>query len=222
MSGSAVIFTPDRNTGRKRDYTGAFRPAALAFAKRWKIPKEDVHAIDVSRRFADRGDEVLAILRNYRAVDTVAFFCHGLRRQIQLGFKIETVGELAEGIADAAQAKGNIVHVSLYACTLASGGVGGDGGFADLLRDGLCAEGQIYCRVLGHDRKGHTTWSPYGRVFDGDGSPVGGMGGRWIVGPGSQIWARWRRALRETDLKYRFPYMSIREVHEELVGAGRR
>jgi len=48
------------------------------------------------------------------------------------------------------------------------------------------------------------------------GSTVGGVGGYYPVAPGSKLWPKWRKELRETDMRFRFPFMLVEEIHAEL------
>lgn len=219
---SAIVFTPDRNTPGRKDYTGAFQPEARAFARQHGLECTRIVPIDVSKPGYDRRRHVLAQLgeRAGDEIDVVAFFCHGLRSGLhQLGFGLQQVTELAHAIARAAPMPR--ATVALYACSTGGGpGPGGDGGFADKLRDALCVAGCVQCEVTAHDRAGHTTRLPYVRRFSGLGSPVGGTGGTWVVAPGSPLWRAWRRALAgKGDLRLRFPMMSIGDIHRELLGA---
>ncbi|MBK7153843.1 MAG: hypothetical protein IPH72_19025 [Sandaracinaceae bacterium] len=62
---------------------------------------------------------------------------------------------------------------------------GGDGGFADQLRDALAAHG-LTGHVDAHAKPGHTTKNPHLRRFHMDGGP--GVGGEWLVEPGTALW----------------------------------
>ncbi len=157
-------------------------------------------------------------------VSLVAFFCHGHKTGIQFGFRLADVEGLAKTIANNA---GKEPVVALYCCDTARDrdpqrdddlkpGVGGDGGFADELRDALCRAGAVDCRVYGHAVAAHTTKAPWVRVFEGRGSPVGWTGGPFLVERKSPLWRPWVKALQTTDLRFRFPFMSIGELHEEL------
>jgi hypothetical protein len=81
----------------------------------------------------------------------------------------------------------------------------------------LCEAGKVHCSVVAHVNAGHATHNPRVRRFEGRGSPMGGTGGSWIVAPGSKLWKPWVRALQKTDLRLRFPLMSIGEIHRELL-----
>lgn len=143
-----------------------------------------------------------------------AFFCHGWRTGMQFGFDLRSVGELAEHIH---AASGNQdPNVFLYSCSCGSGDNDGDGGFADKLRDELCKLGSVNCLVVAHATAGHATSNPYVREFNGNGSPVGGTGGQWIVAPGSELWEKWRKALRTTNLRFELA-SGIEYIHGKLV-----
>ncbi len=217
---NALIFTGDRNAPGKKDWSHAFRPEALAFMKLRKVPAERLCVIDVSAPSAARRAAVIAALNAPRTepLELIAFFCHGLRSGLQLGHGNQSAGELAAAIRACSRPD---VRVALYACSAAGGeGPGGDGGFADVLRDALCAAGATDCRVDAHETAGHTTQNPRVRRFEGGGSPVGGTGGAWLVQPGSLLWKPWVRALRGSTLRFRFPTMSAAEIHRELLGGG--
>lgn len=216
----AIVFTPDRNTEGKHDYTGAFLPEATAFAKQNEGAWAKVAKVDISKPVADRRSAVEAALSSNGPLELVAFFCHGWNTGIQLGYSNKEVTQLAAAIAKNST---ETVVVALYCCSTAGGpGAGGDGGFADKLRDALCAAGKVHCEVNGHERPGHCSRLPYVRRFEGRGSPTGGTGGTWIVAPGSPLWPRWKRALQSTtgDLRLRFPTMSVASVHRELLAEG--
>lgn len=226
---TTLAIAPLYNSPGKRDATGAFQPEANA----WIAANHDRGYTDWARILIDndtpaisRRDAVLDAIREHQP-DHVAFFCHGWKTGIQFGFGVQHTLLLAETLAAGfgpLDFEGETVQVigpfvTLYACSTADGkdpGTGGDGGFADEFRDALCRAGATWCRVDAHTTAGHTTRNPYVRRFEGQGSAVGGTGGQWIVAPKSPLWSRWRKALAETDLRYRFPSMSVAEIHEEL------
>jgi len=208
----SISFVPRHSSKGKHD-ADEFRREAQAFAK--IHPGQIVEINNHAKKVAMRA-EVLDALRGCEAADIIAFFCHGWRHGIQFGFGIQHLAALAESMshADAMQC----ACVVLYCCSTADGpGPGGDGGFADSLRDALCAVGDVWCDVYAHDRPGHTTRNPYVRLFSGEGSRYGGTGGTWIVAPGSALWRRWVAAMK-TDLRFRFPLKPISLLHREVAG----
>lgn len=171
-----------------------------------------------------RRQQVLDILDGYSGplLRVVSFVCHGYRNGVQLGFSIRNASERAatDELLDllATKCRGDIV-MPLYACSTGSSAPGeseGEGGFADYLRDGLCSRGLTYCRVDGHTEVADAVSCPHVRRFEGDGGSSAGDGGQWVVDPASELFASWRRALRETDMKYRFPLMKAAAVRAEL------
>lgn len=218
---TTLAFAPLHNSPGKKDATGAFQPESDS----WIACRHDngdadwAHVlVDNKLPSAKQRAAVLAAIGDHSA-DHIAFFCHGWKTGIQFGFGMQHLDTIAQTIM-IALSHGFAwpwVSVALYACSTADGpGAGGDGGFADGLRDAFCRAGVTLCTVDAHDRPGHTSKNPYVRRFEGMGSKVGGTGGYWIVAPGSPLWKPWVKALRDTDLRFRFPSMSIAEIHDEL------
>jgi hypothetical protein len=218
-----LVLAPLHNTGAKKDATGAFQPEAAAFAKRHGVPKAQVVWIDNHLTKSAMRKAVLAAIEKTKAangeISALALCCHGWKDGIQFGFSRANVGELAKAIAAVTD-----VRVVLYACSTAQGeggddgaATGGDGGFADRLRDALCQEGAVDCQVDAHTVSGHTTWNPKVRRFQGMGSPCGGAGGFFIVSPTQgTLYTKWKTALKNTNLRYDFPFLSVAEIHTSL------
>jgi hypothetical protein len=222
-----LCFVPDANTPGKHDASGAFLPEARAFARFYGVDPELV-----VRRFPATASITMrraACVRTFDAsahpLDLVAFFCHGWRDGLQAGFLRANVLALSRLLAIHAKPD---AHVLLYACETARDGdaqidddsepgPGGDGGFADELRDACEAMGR-HVTVMGHTTAGHCVYNPYARFF----APgCGGQGGHWYVEPESALWRLWVRALRDprSTLRFRFPTMTPGEIAAEL-GAG--
>lgn len=156
-----------------------------------------------------------------RRYDAVTVFCHGLKSGLQVGADLTNVARLAEAMASACAKD---VTITLYACSAGADddadlqderepGPGGDGGFADQLRDQLFNYG-TNARVLAHTVRGHTTRNPFVREFvPGD---AGLVGGDWLVGPDSFRWGAWCSALRGGHMRFMFPKMTRAQVHEAL------
>lgn len=202
-----LAIAPTYDAEGKRDVSRAFLPEAKEFSRMHgaRLVQFDNHAPNKKRR-AFVHDE---ILRCYD-LHALAIFCHGWMDGIQTGHRRKNVAELAEAIEISCEHR--FVDVILYCCSTAQGGAGGDGGFADELRDALCAVGVDDCRVWAHTTKGHTTRNPHVRVFEGDGSAWGGQGGRWVVRPGSKLWLPWRQKLK-TDFRLSFWRHEVTTIH---------
>lgn len=206
-----LCVAPRYNTD-KPDATGAFQPEARAFAA--------LHGAAAPVLYDNRATKPArrrAVLGAIAAVhpDVLAIFGHGWETGIQCGFGLAQVGDLAGALAGAARAP----RVILYGCLTAEGtGPGGDGGFADALRDALCAAGAAWAQVDAHVTAGHCCRNPYVRRFEGAGVPTGGLGGAYLVTPGAALWKPWVAALKG-DLRFRFPFLSAVAIHCELGGA---
>ena len=205
----------------KRDASAVFRPEARALVR---MRGGQAIAADNRRPMHERRDRLLTSIASVAGDGhgSIAIFCHGWASGIQLGPRLRwgkartrEVDELAEAIRACC---GDAPTVVLYACSTGTwwrrSAPGGDGGFADELRDALCRAGAEGCMIYAHDRLGHATRCPYVRVFRGDSSHVGG---EWLIGPGSALWPAWRMALWGAgDLRLRFPFMSREELESEL------
>ena len=203
----------DRDSVGKRDWSSAFRPEAARYVaggdEGSKVAYVSLDIPAVAQR-----ELILSLLVNH-SPDELAFFCHGFTKKVQLGFDIAHVGELAEALAIEQCDK-----VALYACSTGSGpGIGGDGGFADRLRDAMCSHSLTGCRVLAHRTSGHCSMNPRKAFFEGLGSPTGGTGGMDIVVSSTPLWKRWCKRLRDPKdpLRFNLLSMSIAEIHRELM-----
>lgn len=207
-----LAITGDRNTGSKRDWSGAFAPEAARYVAGGDSGSAVVTVPLDARSEMQRGIALRAIAEH--APTELAFFCHGFTRRIQLGFSLVHLHALAAALSSV-----GCDRVALYACSTGGGpGVGGDGGFADALRDALCTHGLTSCRVLAHRTPGHASMNPRKALFEGRGSPVGGVGGTDIVRPGSTLWRRWCTRLRAPGdpLRWQLLSMEIGEIHRDL------
>lgn len=235
--GGVLAFAPLHNNPGKKD-ADYFQSRARAFCQ---IHGGKVVIFDDLQSMHRRAADVLAAITAYSGptkLVCVAFFNHGWARGIEAGFDLRaSMGMSPAVLADALSKKaGAGVIVPLYACSTADdpatpgptedtdGAPGGDGGFADQLRDALCKRGLTNCRVDAHDVKGDTTLNPRVRRFEGDGSFVGGYGGKWIVPPKLELagrevpnplFAKWTAALKR-GLDMEFPFLGTDEIERRL------
>jgi hypothetical protein len=224
---SMLCLVPDQNTMGKSDTTGAFLPEARAFARcHGQNPDAIITRFPARELFLRRRAFCVRAIESASQLDVLAFFCHGWRDGLQAGWQRTTILHLARTLA---QHAARDAHVLLYACDTGRDadalreddtepGPGGDGGFADELRDTCEALGREIT-VAAHATAGGTTVNPYARRF----APgCGGRGGEWYVEPESALWLPWKRSLRDprNTLKFRFPMMTPAEVAAELGGAG--
>jgi hypothetical protein len=204
----ALAINATQNTAGKSDATGAFVPEAIAFQKHW-IAQGAACArfgYDNRRKPGEKRAEVETILSTQRGLDLIAFFGHGLRRSMQTGHDMASVGALATIITNASAPH---VVVVLYACSTGAT----DTGFAAALRNELNARGKTG-HVDSHANPGHTTQNPFVRRF-----VMGEREGHWIVEPQSPTWRSWRASLKG-DMRFRFPTMADGSVHAEIDSRG--
>lgn len=227
-AGSVVAFYPKHNTHGRVDAEEFER-----WAKRYVAAHGGTtHAFDNHQTMHLRAREVLGVLDEHvgsRFV-SVAFFCHGWARGVQAGFDLRRASgvhpnELARALA---RRSGAGVIVPLYACTTADEAKGpkhtdprdvpgGDGGFADMLRDACAANGLTRVRVDAHDRLGRACQNPYVRRFEGDGTTSPQFGGDWIVAPTDVHWEAWKRRLDDDpDFAVTFPFLDDRTIFSRL------
>lgn len=216
--GDALILLPDRNSPGRSDWSGAFRPEALRFARLHAVPPGQIVQIDTSQPRPRRLEQALAAIERSAPISVLAVFSHGWKGGLGVGPYSQDVKALVRALE--LRARGDLV-VALYACSTgegsedAPGAPGGEGGFADALRDALIAGGFGAAHVDAHTCEGHTTRNPFVRRFDASTA----TGGAWLVDPhDGELFPRWRQRLHDSadDLRFRYPLMSADEVRAEL------
>lgn len=203
------------NAEGKKD-ADEFRREAAAFC-RWHHTydpgaKTRIELIDnTAPRVRRRGQVLQAIddAGKTERIDCLAFFCHGWAAGLQLGIFTSEIRDVAPVLAARLSANAKI---PLYACSTAHGGCGGNGGFADRLRD-ILAPSLTGVVVDAHVTKGHCTRNPHVRRF----AAPAGKGGQYLVAQMSPKWTAWKQALRSDGaMRFRFPFMSADEIAAEL------
>lgn len=220
-----IGFSPTTNTPPKKDATGAFIPEGRNFMKFHQQPPSNLFMVDNTKPAAAMKAYVFNSLRAVSDLHGVAFFCHGLRDRIQFGIRKADLPELARLIAAKTFPADRALPVTLYCCDTGRDDdahrdddlaeFGGDNGFADHLRDELCKAGVVNCVVDSHTTAAHTTMNPDVRRFEGMGSPVGGVGGYYLVPRGNKLRKAWINALK-TDLRFEFPFLRTADILQRL------
>jgi len=223
MRKDIMIFVPMHNT--KKSDAAEFMREAEAFRKLHHIDSECLRIIDNHKSKREMRRHVLDDVDMW-GLTGVFFFCHGWESGIQLGISLSDVCAVAHSIGTNLQ--DTSVVVGLYCCS--TGGtigkkkqdetepLGGDGGFADRLRDELCRVGAVDCRVLAHTVPGHTTKNPYLREFIGGGRPLGGSGGSWVIPPRHKPeFKAWRKLLRtDPTARFEIPFVSTGAIQRRV------
>jgi len=220
-----LVLTPDRNKEGRSDFRGAFKPEGERYAAYWRAQGDtvQVHRIDVSKGHRERRQAVLARIEASAPIDVLTLLCHGWKEGVQLGLSIERRDEreaFAEFARRLAAASAPPLYVVLYCCLTGDSDEGpqGDGGFADTLRDALCAAGRPDVHVFAHTTAGHTTRNARVRLFRGDGSSTGGTGGVDPVARGTAAFRRLDERLHDVDdpLRWRIPFLTPDAILAEL------
>lgn len=217
VSKLSLAFAPKYDSPGKRDATKVFQPEAQRFLAHHGVPEDRLFLIDNKKNFYGMRQEVMDVLEDKIVplsrgqTPVVAFFCHGTRLSLKLGFTTRHVDLLAGAFAGY---NSNRIRVPLYACW-----AGTDRGFAYQLLIRLCEADMSAAVVDGHVGRGHATRRPYVKRYDAIGSPTGGQGGYDIATPSHKsLWRAWLKALKG-DLRFRYPVMDLAAIHKELLEA---
>lgn len=214
-----LAFAPKHNSHGRRDASHAFIPEAKAFCMLHGAAPPIL--FDNEQAFLARCAFVRGRIEACEpgALETLALFCHGWKDGLQVGVRIGSVRPFVDSLSKVAAPQ---LRIILYCCDTARDadddrvddtkpGPGGDGGFADKLRD-ECRIAGVSATVYAHTTAGHTTRNPRVRRFDPDEM----AGGHWVIEPYGPMWGRWRKALRG-DLRFRFPFLSELAIAAELL-----
>jgi hypothetical protein len=220
-----LVLTPDRDKEGRNDYTGAFKPESERYATYWRAQGDTVHVhrIDVSEGRTARAAAMLAHIEARAPIDALVLLCHGWEKGVQFGLSIEDSKGSAALMTFAerlARASNPPLYVVLYCCLTGASDEGpqGDGGFADQLRDALCAAGRPDVHIFAHTTAGHTTRNARIRLFRGDGSATGGTGGVDPVARGTTAFRRLDERLHDKGdpLRWQIPFLTPDAIVAEL------
>ncbi len=202
----ALAFFPDGGNGGPEFRREATRYDAW-FRRAFPNDSLDVRAFPHRAPVVYRCQAIVDLIEAARPA-SVAFLCHGFEQRIQPGFERGAqFRALAHALGDA-----GTMRVQLWCCSTGGGpGVGGDGGFADRLRDAAEVE------VFAHVGPGHVTRRPYIRYF----AHHPGTGGEWLTPPPGEpghdpaTWARLRKLLT-TDFRFAVSELTLDEARARL------
>lgn len=212
-----IVLYPKHDTPGTGDSRRVFRPGAEAFARFWA--GSEVLAFDNRLPAPERRQSINEDVTRIKAsgsVEGLSYFGHGTKRALpSAGYTTATIG----GLLDAGLDRAGPAPAALYNACTTGAGIGADGGLADVTRDHLCAIGGTRCRVHGHTGRGHASENPRAVFVDGEGSPVGCAGGRWVVQPRARpLWAEHAHALDvHPTYRYWFPLQSVPVILAWLV-----
>lgn len=215
-----AIYAGTNTPGHGNDAGGAFIPESINFAKYRQTLGDVVERVqfdNVEPNKAKRRAKFLELVSKAKPFDAFAYFGHGLRNSLSSAAIGQPERKALVDLLVSKADRGRLV-VTLYACSTGettTGAAGGEGGFADRLRDDLAAAGMVGW-VDAHTCAAHTTQNPYVRRFIM--GERGNVGGDWLVEPKSAEWARWRQRLnskwRDDPFRFVFPYLSAADVRD--------
>jgi hypothetical protein len=206
----------------KCDGSPEFEREAKKFATFHLVPADNMCLIPDTADRDQRRRLVLSHLRRNkeRGIKSVAFFCHGWKTGFWMGWNLGNIKELASDLPNAQD-----MTVVLYSCSTGSGGdetvdmeypgPGAEGGFADHLRDALEARGRKG-RIVAHTTAGHTTSNPNAIRLESSGDPAVRGETLAYITKKSKFWKPWVAKLRETTLRFAFPYLTQLQLTDEI------
>lgn len=209
-----LVITGDRNTGTDHDFTGAFEPESVRYAKHWRSKGDavDVTRVDLSKHDRERVAQMLTAIRTAAPIDRLAIFSHGWQTGIQLGLSSSSSSardELAAFATALACASTPELRIALYCCSTGGSDVpNGLGSFADRMRLALVAAGRRDVTIFAHRVAGHTTRNAAVRLF----GP--GMTGGVDLGTTREARQRLDAQLHagSDPLRWTLPYLPIDEA----------
>lgn len=194
-----AVIRPEYNSKGKSDVTSVFEPEADGFMQYW--PGSTLIVVNNRLPAPKRREQTRAGLEAItHPFAGVCYFGHGLKVALpSIGETTSTIGGLMETAVTVSRRNGpNGVGDDAFACIYnactTGAGVGADGGMCDVTRDALCKLSMEFARCFGHLNAGHADENPNGVFVDGEGSPVGCGGGRYVIQPrakplwGEHVW----------------------------------
>lgn len=240
LTAKTLIITPDRNSRGRSDYSGAFDIEADALEL--LMGKENIDRLEfnLTGPIDERSAQVISGLYDLavqkKTYEAVALFMHGTSSGIQAGFHKKNVWQFADALLPLC-ADPKKLTVTLYCCSVAGERMVGSNNmcpsFAGVLRDALAVRGVTDVNVYGHATRGHTTYNPYVKVWQGLGVTQPGTDGLWVVRPPNEVaspfWRTWVKALKAHEpadlficgheakyLRLLFPYISFPQLYLSL------
>ena len=218
-----LVLHASENTGNVNDATGAFIPEAINFNKH-RTSKGDVVQVFPFKNTAapaKRFEEVLKLIEGANPFDAFVYLGHGLRNALpSAGVTQANRKKLTDLLVKKSKSKKKL-YVTLFACSTAettTGQPGGEGGFADKVRDDLVEAGFTEGWIDAHPVPGHATQNSLVKRFYLS-KEEAAKGGNYIVAPGSPEFKKWKTKLnskwRDDPFRFDFPFLTTTEILNE-------
>ena len=217
-----LVLHASENT-HDNDAGGAFIPEAINFNKHRTAQGDTVQVIPFKNSLPQgkRLDEFLKLIDGANPFDAFVYLGHGLRNGLpSAGLTQASRKRFTDLLIKKAKNKKSL-YVTLFACSAAettTGQPGGEGGFADKVRDDLVDAGFTQGWIDAHSVPGHATQNSMLRRFYLS-KEQEASGGSWLVAPGSPEFAQWRKKLnspwKKDPFRFNFPYMTATQVLAE-------
>ncbi len=211
-----LVLHASEDTNGVNDATGAFIPEAINFNKH-RTSKGDVvqifpykNTLGNQKRF----EAFCKLIEDANDFDAFVYLGHGLRNSLPSAGVTQANRKKFTDLLYKKSKNKKKLYVTLFACSTAETTTkqpGGEGGFADKVRDDLVALGMTEGWIDAHPTPGHATQNSQVKRFyiSEEESPKGGS---WIVTPGSPEFKKWRQRLnskwREDPFRFDFPYLN--------------
>ena len=218
-----LVLHASENTNGVNDATGAFVPESVFFNKH-RTAKGDVvqvfpfkNTLPQAKRFA----EFCKLIEGANDFDAFVYLGHGLRNSLPSAGVTQGNRKTFTDLLIKKSKNKKKLYVTLFACSTAettTGQPGGEGGFADKVRDDLVAAGMTEGWIDAHPVPGHATQNSLVKRFfvTPEEAPKGGV---WLVAQGTPEFTNWKKRLnskwKDDPFRFDFPYLTQAEVLTE-------
>lgn len=215
-----VLHASKNSANHGNDAGGAFIPEAINFNKHRTTLGDKVTVVPYDNNLPQgkRLESFLKLIEDAEPFDAFVYLGHGLRNGLpSAGVTQASRKRFTDLLVKKSKSKTKLI-VTLFACSTAettTGQPGGEGGFADKVRDDLVVAGFTEGWIDAHPVPGHATQNSKVRRFYVS-TEEASKGGTWLVAPGSPEFPKWKEKLnskwRDDPFRFDFPYMTATQI----------
>jgi len=216
-----VLHASENSHGN--DAKGAFIPESVFLNRTRTEAGDKVQVFPFKNSLAGpkRFEEFCKLIDQAEPFDAFVYLGHGLRNSLPSANVTQANRKkFTDLLVKKAKNKKKLI-VTLFACSTAettTGQPGGEGGFADKVRDDLVAAGFTQGWIDAHPVPGHATQNSLVKRFYISADEAA-KGGSWIVAPGSPEFSKWKQRLnspyKKDPFRFMFPYLTATEILNE-------